>query len=120
MALAWQLLIGIDHKQQLAFCRTPPASKVRKIFLMAGMAPQWHSRPQLFESLIHELHLLTCGEEHNDLGAQRVGKTTGRLTGIKNAKVFPEPVLAAPKISLPHKACGKDARCIAVSWVNLD
>lgn len=37
---------------------------------LAVQAPQWHSRPQLFESLIHELHLLTCGEEHNDLGAQ--------------------------------------------------
>jgi len=36
---------------------------------LAVQAPQWHSWPQLFESLIHELDLLTCGEEHNDLGA---------------------------------------------------
>ena len=37
---------------------------------LAVQAPQRHSRPQLLESLVHELDLLTCGEEDNDLGAQ--------------------------------------------------
>lgn len=37
---------------------------------LAVQAPQRHSRPQLLESLVHEFDLLTCGEEHNDLGAQ--------------------------------------------------
>ena len=37
---------------------------------LAVQASQWHSRPQLLESLVHELDLFTCGEKDNDLGAQ--------------------------------------------------
>ena len=35
-------------------------------------------------------------------------------TGIRNASVLPEPVLAAPRTSRPHSACGMAARWIAV------
>ena len=33
-------------------------------------AAQRQTRPQLFEGLIHELHLLACGQEDDDFGAQ--------------------------------------------------
>jgi hypothetical protein len=37
--------------------------------------------------------------------------------GTKNAKVFPEPVLAAPRMSLPANACGIEADWMAVMLV---
>ena len=37
---------------------------------LAMQAAQGHSRPQLLEGLIHELHLLACGQEDDDFGAQ--------------------------------------------------
>ena len=40
-----------------------------------------------------------------------------RLTGIKNARVFPDPVLAAPRRSLPQRAGSMAARWTAVSRV---
>ena len=37
---------------------------------LAMKAAQGHSWPQLLEGLIHELHLLACGQEDDDFGAQ--------------------------------------------------
>ena len=42
----------------------------------------------------------------------------GGHTGRRNARVLPDPVLAAPRTSRPAKACGIAARCTAVSVVN--
>lgn len=36
---------------------------------------------------------------------------------MRNASVFPEPVFAAPKISLPPNACNIDAPWISVIFV---
>lgn len=44
--------------------------------------------------------------------------STRKLTGIRNARVLPDPVLAAPRTSLPARACGSTALCTAVGWVN--
>mmetsp|Transcript_1851 Transcript_1851/g.6434 ORF Transcript_1851/g.6434 Transcript_1851/m.6434 type:complete len:286 (-) Transcript_1851:351-1208(-) len=64
--------------------------------------------------------------------SSRVGDTTSAPTpsiaphrarnrdsrsGTRNARVLPEPVLAAPSTSRPHSACGMVARCTAVMSV---
>lgn len=41
-----------------------------ELFHLAMKAAQGHSRPQLLEGLIHELHLLACGQKDDDFGAQ--------------------------------------------------
>ena len=43
----------------------------------------------------------------------------GAPTGIRNAKVFPEPVLAAPRTSCPARVLGSAARWMAVRRVYL-
>ena len=45
-------------------------SHALELLHLAVQAPQGHSRSQLLERLIHELDLLACGQEHDDLGAQ--------------------------------------------------
>jgi len=39
------------------------------------------------------------------------------IAGIKNASVFPEPVFAAPRTSLPVNSAGIPRRCISVIFV---
>ena len=42
-----------------------------------------------------------------------------QLTGITKARVFPDPVFAAPRISLSQSACGREALWISVISTNL-
>lgn len=41
------------------------------------------------------------------------------LTGTRNARVFPLPVLAAPRISLPHSPRGRALRWMSVILIKL-
>ena len=60
----------IGGYEQLYLTEVIEDSHSLELLHLAVQAPQRHTWPQLLESLIHELDLLTCGEEHNDLGAQ--------------------------------------------------
>lgn len=44
-----------------------------------------------------------------DIETGCIGRDTGKRTGMTNARVLPEPVLAAPSTSLPVRECGKAA-----------
>eukprot|EP00879_Flechtneria_rotunda_P030156 GHRR01032753.1.p2 GENE.GHRR01032753.1~~GHRR01032753.1.p2 ORF type:complete len:117 (+),score=36.53 GHRR01032753.1:372-722(+) len=58
----------------------------------------------------HASHPVDQGSCH----AKSADHIPGTLTGSKKQRVFPDPVLAAPKMSLPASAWGSAARCMAV------
>lgn len=70
-------------------------------------------------------HLLKAYLKLNDFPNTPIGFKTFCLchkhifTGIRNARVFPDPVLAAPNTSFPLSASPIDSLCISVGEANL-